>query len=393
MVATPGSVRRASNPEIGYTPPAMARILVTDDHDALREGMALTLTRLATRSSRAGVAPRRRRLPQEARRRGRHRPQDGPVDGIEVVRRLREHDPDATVLVVSAHGTIATAVEAMQEGATTSSRSRSRPTCCAPRSRRPSRSPASAGGARTARRRAEALDEDLVRAHDPHGSSAAASRCSACSTQVRKVAATDATVLVLGESGTGKELVARASTSSPRAASGPFVSSPARRSPRRCSSRSCSATSGAPSPAPSSASSAASSSPTGDALPRRDRRDPAVGADEAPARAAGAGVRARRRRGDARGRRARRLRDEPRPRRGGRRTGRFREDLYYRLARGAPRAAAAARAPRGHRGARAVLRRAASRRGWAGREAASRPRRSSCCAATAGRGTCASWRT
>ena len=96
----------------------MARILIADDHDAVREGMAISLSRLghdvlAVRGGAEAIAAYRKK------------PADVvvtdlrmvPVDGIEVVKRLRELDPDATVLVVSAHGTIAVAVEAMREGA------------------------------------------------------------------------------------------------------------------------------------------------------------------------------------------------------------------------------------------------------------------------------------
>ena len=96
----------------------MARILVADDHDAVREGMILSLTRLGheVQGVRGGA---------EALAAYRKRPADVvvtdlrmlPVDGIEVVRRLREADPEATVLVVSAHGTIPVAVEALREGA------------------------------------------------------------------------------------------------------------------------------------------------------------------------------------------------------------------------------------------------------------------------------------
>src|SRR5512141_1865506 len=96
----------------------MARVLVADDHDAVREGMVISLTRMGhdVQGVRGGA---------EALAAYRKRPADVvvtdlrmvPVDGIEVVRRLRELDPEATVVVVSAHGTIALAVDAMREGA------------------------------------------------------------------------------------------------------------------------------------------------------------------------------------------------------------------------------------------------------------------------------------
>src|SRR5689334_13569642 len=96
----------------------MARVLIIDDHDSMREGMAVTVKKqghdvAAVRSGADGVA-----LYQKA-------PfelvvtdlkMDG-MDGIEVVRQLRALDPEAVVMVVTAHGTIETAVQAMQQGA------------------------------------------------------------------------------------------------------------------------------------------------------------------------------------------------------------------------------------------------------------------------------------
>lgn len=96
----------------------MARVLVADDHDAVRDGMAISLSRLghevvAVRGGAEAIAAYRKK------------PADvvvtdlrmAPVDGIEVVRRLRELDSESTVIVISAHGTIPTAVEAMRAGA------------------------------------------------------------------------------------------------------------------------------------------------------------------------------------------------------------------------------------------------------------------------------------
>jgi two-component system response regulator HydG len=203
----------------------MARILIADDHDAVREGMAISLARLghevlAVKSGAEAIAAYRKR------------PTDVvvtdlrmvPVDGIEVVRRLRESDPDATVVVVSAHGTIAVAVDAMREGAIDFIekpfspevlRARVEKACEIARERR---------GARTARARVEALEQDLVREHDPHGIVGASPSMRRVMEQVRKVAPTDATVLVLGESGTGKELVARAVHDASPRRNEPFIS-------------------------------------------------------------------------------------------------------------------------------------------------------------------------
>src|SRR5574342_535661 len=169
----------------------MARILVADDHDALREGMVLSLTRLGheVQGVRGGA---------EAIAAYRKRPADVvvtdlrmvPVDGIEVVRRLRDADPEATVVVVSAHGTIAVAVEAMREGAIDFIEKPFPPEVLRARVEKAIEIARERRGARTARARAEALEEDLER----------------------------------GESGTGKELVARALHDASGRRDGPFVS-------------------------------------------------------------------------------------------------------------------------------------------------------------------------
>ena len=40
-----------------------------------------------------------------------------PMDGLEVLERLRVEDPDATVVMISGHGSVETAVEALKRGA------------------------------------------------------------------------------------------------------------------------------------------------------------------------------------------------------------------------------------------------------------------------------------
>ncbi len=203
----------------------MARILVADDHDAVRDGMVLSLTRLGheVQGVKGGA---------EAIAAYRKRPADVvvtdlrmvPVDGIEVVRRLREADPEATVVVVSAHGTIASAVDAMREGAIDFIEKPFSPEVLRARVEKAIEIARERRGARTARARAEALEEDLGREHDPHGLIGASEPMRRVLDQVRKVAPTDATVLVLGESGTGKELVARAVHDGSARREKPFVS-------------------------------------------------------------------------------------------------------------------------------------------------------------------------
>ena len=96
----------------------MSRILVIDDNDTMREGMAFTIKKMGHDVSIcsngmegcAAFAKKRFDLViTDLKMR--------PIDGIEVVRRIRVLDPEAAVIVITAYGTVETAVEAMKLGA------------------------------------------------------------------------------------------------------------------------------------------------------------------------------------------------------------------------------------------------------------------------------------
>jgi two-component system, NtrC family, response regulator AtoC len=184
----------------------MARILVADDEDGLREFMVDTLTldgHAVTEASDGGIALR---LLDEHRFDLVITDLKMPVrDGMEVVRKVRSEQPEVQVIVLTAHGSVSTAVEAMKLGAFEYLQ-------------KPIDSPEELSllvaralerrdlldlKARTERDRADAEADELPLTHgDP-----------AMEPVVRaidKVAPTAATVLLLGESGTGKEVAARA---------------------------------------------------------------------------------------------------------------------------------------------------------------------------------------
>ena len=202
----------------------MTRVLVADDSDAMREGMVLTLARLGYEAQ--GVKGGQEAVTAYARRRFDVVITDlrmAPVDGLEVVRRLRDLDPEATVLLVTAHGSIDAAVAAMRAGATDFVEKPFSPELLGARVEKAAEIARERRRGRDAQARATALDEDRVREAGPFGLVGASAAMRRVREQVLKVASTDATVLVLGESGTGKELVARALHEASRRRERPFV--------------------------------------------------------------------------------------------------------------------------------------------------------------------------
>lgn len=200
----------------------MARILIIDDHDTLREGMAVVLKKsglevAAVRSGSEGLAAYKKSafdmvitdLKMDR------------MDGIEVVKQLRAHDPDSVVMVVTAFGTIETAVAAMQQGACDFITKPFAPEVL----RAKVEQGLQISGTRKQLQRLIAHNEVLSQqAAAAVGSLVGSSEpMQKLVTLIRKAAQSETTVLVTGESGTGKELVARMIHDlSPRKA-GPFV--------------------------------------------------------------------------------------------------------------------------------------------------------------------------
>jgi two-component system response regulator HydG len=200
----------------------MARVLIIDDHDTLREGMAVTLSRsghtvAAVRSGADGLAAYKKApfdlVVTDLK-------MDG-MDGIEVTRALKQADPAAVVMVVTAFGTIETAVRAMQEGAYDFITKPFPPEVLRAKVDKGLELSAARRQVERLTARTEAHDADAARSHGALvGESEPVQRLLS---QVRRAAATDATVLVRGESGTGKELVARMLHQHSPRKDGPFV--------------------------------------------------------------------------------------------------------------------------------------------------------------------------
>jgi two-component system response regulator HydG len=203
----------------------MGTILIIDDNDTIREGLAHTIrkmghTAVVAASGSAGLATLKERgdidfvitdLRMER------------MDGVEVLRQVAALDPDAVTMIITAFGTVETAVEAMKLGAFDFLTKPFAPEVVRLKVERALELRAT----RRARARVEA-QVDYLRAetdkqypfHDLVGAAPAMKQIFAT---LAKIAPTDSSVYVFGESGTGKELVARALHARSRRAGGPFI--------------------------------------------------------------------------------------------------------------------------------------------------------------------------
>lgn len=140
----------------------------------------------------------------------------GDMDGLEIVRRVHDQRPETLIIMITAYGTVETAVEAMRKGAYDFI---TKPI-----------------DLNVIRHQVQKAEEHLrlinenrrlrERLADVGAPSEIIGNCAATQDvlrQVKQVAKTDATVLLLGESGTGKELTARAIHQLSERADQPFV--------------------------------------------------------------------------------------------------------------------------------------------------------------------------
>jgi len=193
---------------------AMARILVVDDEEGIRSFMAEvladaghTVTEAVDGAHAAELLARQSfhvlvtdlKMPR--------------LGGLDLLRRVRAEQPETEAIVLTAHGTVESAVEAMKLGALDyltkplSGPDELRLVVARALERR---------ALRDAAQRREG-------AHEGGGMVAADPRSLAVREQLGKVARTDATVLLMGESGTGKEVAAQLVHRESKRAQGPFV--------------------------------------------------------------------------------------------------------------------------------------------------------------------------
>ena len=200
----------------------MAAILIIDDNETIREGLAHTIKKMGhavatAPSGTAGIALFKQH------------PADFVITdlkmdgatGVDVLREINAADPDVPILVMTGFGTVDVAVEAMKLGAFDFITKPVAPELIRIKVERA----LELCGMRRARRRAEAMTEYLrVEADGKFPDLVGRSeKIASVLRSLEKIAVTDTTVFIAGESGTGKELVARAIHRLSRRASGPFI--------------------------------------------------------------------------------------------------------------------------------------------------------------------------
>lgn len=193
-------------------------ILIVDDEPNIRSGLAKGLEKEADRIETAGTVNEALdkfdtgnyqlviadvRLP-------------GDRDGLELVSLVQQRKPGTTAIVITAHGTVETAVDAMRRGAFDF--------ITKPVDLNLIRQQV-AKAVRHHRLQAEnhQLKEQLAEAGEVTGVVGNSRAIKELLAQIRQVADTDATVLIQGESGTGKELIARAIHDLSDRSTAPFI--------------------------------------------------------------------------------------------------------------------------------------------------------------------------
>jgi two-component system, NtrC family, response regulator HydG len=200
----------------------VSTILVIDDNDTVRDGLAHTIKKMGhdavtAASGAAGVEAFKRRRADFVIT---DLKMDG-MGGVEVLRAIAALDPDVPILLITAFGTVETAVEAMKLGAFDFLTKPFAPEVVRLKVERA----LELAAARRARRRLEAHNDylrgeaegrfvELIGGSDKMG---------AVHKAIEKVAPSETVVYIAGESGTGKELVARAIHRLSRRAAGPFI--------------------------------------------------------------------------------------------------------------------------------------------------------------------------
>jgi two-component system response regulator HydG len=200
-------------------------ILIIDDNETIREGLAHTIRRMGHKvlkaANGAGGVDLFKQNPEVAFVISDLK-MDG-MDGVEVLKRIKELDPDVPAMIITGFGTVETAVEAMKLGAFDFLTKPFAPELVRLKVERALELSAAHREKNKLAAHNEYLrseNEGKYRFADLIGASDVMQKVFKT---VEKVAKTDSSVFVWGESGTGKELVARAIHNTSKRKDGPFI--------------------------------------------------------------------------------------------------------------------------------------------------------------------------
>jgi two-component system response regulator HydG len=202
----------------------VARILVAEDNASLREAIGAVLrsekhevveAESAEAALEACTASPPDVLVTDLRLPGR--------DGIALLREVKGRDPLVEVLVLTAYGTVETAVEAMRAGAFDFLTKPVRMDQLAAKVEQARRTREDRLSLRRERERREYLEEEIGESFNAGQIVGRSRPMLELFATLEKVARSDSSVLITGESGTGKELVARAIHLQSRRRGGAFV--------------------------------------------------------------------------------------------------------------------------------------------------------------------------
>jgi DNA-binding NtrC family response regulator len=192
----------------------MSNILIVDDEKAIRKTLGEILSYEGYKMDEAGDG-------EEALKRFKEKAYDvvlcdikmPKMDGIEFLERARESNPDVPIIMISGHGTIETAVEAVKKGAYDYI---SKP----PDLNRLLITIRNAMDKTNLVTETKVLKRKVARVQEMIGESAPIKKIK---DTIEKVAPTEARVLITGDNGVGKELVARWLHEKSSRAAGPLV--------------------------------------------------------------------------------------------------------------------------------------------------------------------------
>jgi two-component system response regulator HydG len=193
------------------------RVLIIDDEEPHAEAVAESLRRLGYECiiATSGVAGARRLEEEEF---------DviltdlrmEDLDGLAILRKAKQDAPDAEVVLITGHGDVKTAVEAMQQGA---ANYLTKPVDMAELRAIVAKAAERSGLARTNRELKRQLEEKF----GFEGMVGNSSKMHEVLAKLQGIAPTNVTVLIQGETGTGKELVAKAIHNNSPRKNKPFV--------------------------------------------------------------------------------------------------------------------------------------------------------------------------